>query len=281
MFDLSNVEFEAESLHIGGARTEDAGLAILARLAKRYRHEIFIVERVAPEGLGEFDAICCMDSGLVAIDIKRWAGDFYPFGLHDEQICVVRESGTRWIDNPVRKMTGKSGWLLREHLKSPEWAGVRAAFGGQIPLHTVVCFGPTTTFDELPEPDARATVCTTRTLASTIEDRFTAHPAVIGAGAQLQSLVAVWPQWGLLTTSRKGFLRCAVRRIHSSAWNATVWGLQSLECDGRKLKLAYNGGRKISLPSDETVHLRAYVGGRERHVVVQPGTRFRWRVSGR
>ncbi|MBN8504912.1 MAG: NERD domain-containing protein [Burkholderiales bacterium] len=281
MIELSQVDFETEELHLGGVRTEDAGLQILTRLAKRYRHEIFITERVAPDGLGEFDAICCMDSGLVVVDFKRWAGDFYPFAMRDEQICVVRERGAVWVDNPIRKVLGKTSALLREHLKSPEWASVRRAFSGQIPVHTIVCFGPTTTFDEMPEPDDRVSVCTTRTLVRAVEDRFTANPGVVGAGAQLQGLTSVWPRWGVLTTQRKGVLRCAIWRIQSSDWDAAVWGLQSLESDGRKLKLQYQSGRKLTLPADEPVYLRAYVQGAERQVRVPANTRFRWRLTGR
>lgn len=281
--ELAQVAFETEDLHVGAARTEDAGLEILARLSKRYRHQIYITPRVAPDGLGEFDAICCMDSGLVVIDFKRWAGDFYPFELRDEQVCVVRERGAVWIDNPVRKVVGKTSALLQGHLHRPEWASVRRAFSGRIPIHTIVCFGPTTTFDAVPEPDARASVCNTRTLARTIEERF-AHldnPAVVGAGAQLHGLTAQWPRWGLLTTQRKGFLRCALWRVQSSEHDAAVVGVQSMECDGRKLNLSFESGRKKSLPADGTVQLRAFVGGTEKQVNVPPGTRFRWRVTGR
>lgn len=150
-------------------------------------------------------------------------------------------------------------------------------FGGLLPVSNIVCYGPSTSFDSVPESSQGNYICKTRNLSKTILDIFASRPAVIGAGAQMAS---TWVQWGCLPTIRRAF--CAAQcRASPQARDASTWGLQSVQSDGNSLALLYENGRKAKLPFDGEVWLKAYVDGSERTVQVESGTRFRWRVNGR
>ena len=86
-------------------------------------------------------------------------------------------------------------------------------FGGLLPVSNIVCYGPSTSFDSVPESSQGNYICKTRNLSKTILDIFASRPAVIGAGAQMASTRV---QWGVLTNNKKGFLRCSMSRITSS-----------------------------------------------------------------
>ena len=279
---ISEIEFESADREAKGAATEDSGLRILASMAKQYRHEIFIVERASPHGIGEFDAIVCTDSGLIVVDLKRYGGCFWPFKITDQQACIQVRGQDKWIPNPAFKLHHKVERLRSQLLNNDlNWLPVKRLFSGSIRVHSIVCFGPSTKFDEVPAPTKNFTICNTRNLASTIESIYASNTGVIGAGQQLAGLVALWPQWGVLTTHRKGFLRAALARISSSKWDITPQGLVRLSSDGAKLSYEFATGRKGKLAFDQVLHIKTYVDGSEKTISIPPGSRFRWRVTGR
>jgi len=280
-YNLSQIQFETAERDAKGASTEDAGLRILAGAAKESRKQIFVIERPSPASVGEFDAICCTDSGLVIVELKRYGGCFYEFDILDREVCIQTARTDRWIPNPSARLSDKSRRLIQECLTGEDWLRVKRLFSGRVPIDNVVCYGPSTAFDALPENKQGNYICNTRNLSRTIWDIFASRPAVIGAGAQMASMASTWIQWGVLTTNQKGFLRCSISRIASSDWDASTWGLQSVISDGKNLALTYENGRKAKLPFDDEVWLKAYVDGTERTVQIEHGTRFRWRVKGR
>ena len=103
-YNLSQIEFETEAKDAKGASTEDAGLRILANLAKASRKQIFVIERPSPSQVGEFDAICCTDSGLILVELKRYGGCFYEFGILDSEVCIQTSRQDRWIRNPSSRL---------------------------------------------------------------------------------------------------------------------------------------------------------------------------------
>jgi len=280
-YALSQIEFETEAKDAKGASTEDSGLKILADLAKASRKQIWVIERSSPALVGEFDAILCTDSGLVVVELKRLGGCFKEFSLLDPTVRIQSGRQERTIPNPSAKLFDKSKRLIRECLGKEEWTSVKRLFSGRVPVSNIVCYGPSTLFEELPETVYDNYICNTRILSRAVLDIVASRPAVAGAGAHMASLASTWVQWGVLTTHQKGFLRCSLSRIASSAGGASTWGLQSLQSDGQSLALAYENGRKAKLPFDGDVWLKAYVDGGERTVHIEPGSRFRWRVKGR
>lgn len=280
-YALSHIEFETEAKDAKGASTEDSGLKILADLAKTNRKQMRVIERSSPAQVGEFDAILCTDSGLILVELKRLGGCFQEFGLLDPRVRIQSGRQERSIPNPSARLFEKSKRLVQECLAQDEWTSVKRLFSGRVPVSNIVCYGPSTTFDVLPESVTGNYICNTRTLARTVLDIFSSRPAVIGAGAHMASLASTWVQWGMLTTNQKGFLRCSLSRITSSTHDASTWGLQSVLSDGKSLSLAYEGNRKAKLPFDGEVWLKAYVDGSERTVHIAPNSRFRWRINGR
>jgi len=280
-YTLSQIDFETETKDAKGASTEDSGLKILANAAKISRKQLFVIERPSPSTVGEFDAICCTDSGLIIVELKRYGGCFYEFNILDKEVCIQSGRKDKWIPNPSARLLEKSKRLIHECLNDEGWLRVKRLFSGHIPISNIVCYGPSTDFDAVPENDQRNYICNTRNLSKTIWEIFAARPAVIGAGAQMASMASTWVQWGVLTTNQKGFLRCSISRITSSHWDASTWALQSIQSDGSTLAISYENGKKVKLPFDGEVWLKAYVDGSERTVQIEPGTRFRWRVKGR
>ena len=264
-----------------GASTEDSGLKILGNVAKNNSKQIFVIERPSPALVGEFDAICCTDSGLILVELKRYGGSFYEFDILDQKVCIQSARIDKWIPNPSVRLLDKSKRLLRECLNDDGWLRIKRVFSGQVPISNVVCYGPSTKLEPVPECKQGNYICKTRNLSDTILDIFTSRPAVIGAGAQMASMASTWIQWGVLTTNQKGFLRCSISRITSSIWDASTWGLQSVQSDSKTLSLVYENGRKAKLPFDGEFWVKAYVEGFERTVQIEPGSRFRWRVKGR
>lgn len=280
-YRLSQIDFETEVRDAKGASTEDSGLRILANAAKASRKQILVIERPSPATVGEFDAICCTDSGLIIIELKRYGGCFYEFDVLDQEVCIQSAGRDRWIPNPSVRLRDKSRRLIRECLNDEGWRRVKRLFSGHIPISNIVCYGPSTAFDAVPENRDGNYICNTRNLSKTVWEIFASTPAVVGAGAQMASMASTWIQWGVLTTNQKGFLRCSISRITSSQWDASTWALQSVQSDGASLAIAYENGRKVKLPFDSEVWVKAYVDGAERTVEIEPGTRFRWRVKGR
>ena len=280
-YALSQIEFETEVKDAKGASTEDSGLKILADLAKANHQQIRLIERASPARVGEFDALLCTDSGLIVVELKRLGGCFKEFGLLDPRVRIQSGRQERSIPNPSARLFDKSKRLIRECLRHEEWLSVKDLFSEHIPVSNIVCYGPSTMFEAEPEVVQENYICNTRILSRTILDIFVSRPAVIGAGAHMASLASTWVQWGVLTTNQKGFLRCSLSRITSGVHDASTWGLQSLQSDGKSLALAYEDGRKAKLPFDGEVCLKAYVDGSERTVHIEPGSRFRWRVKGR
>lgn len=280
-YSLSQIDFETETKDAKGASTEDSGLKILANAAKASRKQIWVIERPSPASTGEFDAICCTDAGLIVVELKRYGGRFHEFGILDREVCIEAGRKSKKTINPSVRLLEKSKKLVHECLNDEGWLRVKRLFSGHIPVSNIVCYGPSTTFDAIPENERGNYICNTRNLSKTIWDIFTSRPAVIGAGAQMASLASIWAQWGVLTTNQKGFLRCSMAKIASSDWDASTWALQSVQSDGKTLALAYENGRKAKLPFDDEVWLKAYVDGSERTVQIEPGSRFRWRVKGR
>lgn len=280
-YGLSQIEFETEAKDAKGASTEDSGLKILANVAKTSRKQIWVIERPSPASIGEFDAVCCTDAGLIVVELKRYGGCFHEFGILDAEVCIQSGQHDRWIPNPSARLLEKSKRLSQECLGHEDWTRVKRLFSGRVPVSNIVCYGPSTAFDVLPESVNGNYICNTRTLSRTIWEIFTSRPGVVGAGAQMASMASTWVQWGVLTTNQKGFLRCSLSRITSSVWDASTWGLQSLQSDSKNLTLTYENGRKAKLPFDGEVWLKAYVDGSERTVHIEPGSRFRWRVKGR
>jgi hypothetical protein len=280
-YALSQIDFETDAKDAKGASTEDSGLKILADVAKASRKQIWVIERPYPGSVGEFDAICCTDSGLIIVELKRLGGCFYEFDILDPEVCIQSGRQDRWIPNPSAQLLEKSKRFVQECLAQEDWVRVKRLFSGRVPVSHVVCYGPSTAFDALPESANGNYICTTRNLSKTIWDIYLSRPGVIAAGAQMASMASTWVQWGVLTTNQKGFLRCSLSRITSSVWDASTWGLQSLQSDGKSLALTYENGRKEKLPFDGEVWLKAYVDRSERTIHVEPGSRFRWRVKGR
>lgn len=280
-YSLSQIEFEVEIKDAKGASTEDSGLKILANAAKESRKQLFVIERPSPASVGEFDAICCTDSGLIIVELKRYGGCFYEFNILDKDVCIQSGRNDKWILNPSMHLLEKSKRLTHECLNDDGWLRVKRLFSGHVPISNIVCYGPSTAFDAVPENEKSNYICNTRNLSKTVWDIFQSRPGVIGAGAQMAAMASTWVQWGVLTTNQKGFLRCSISRITSSHWDASTWSLQSVQSDGSSLAIAYENGRKIKLPFDGEVWLKAYVIGSERTVKIDPGTRFRWRVKGR
>lgn len=279
---LDDLDFEDATREKKGAATEDSGLKILATLTRKYKFEIQVIERVAPIGIGEFDAICCTDSGLIVVELKRYGGCFWPFKILDEQVCIQSGKVDKYIPNPAFKLHQKVERMRKELMdKDGAWLPVKRLFSGDIRIHKLVCFGPSTKFDELPEPTKNTSICTTRTLSRTIEDIFSTKVGVIGAGAQMATLASIWPRWGVLTTHKKGFLRSALSKISTSDWDITPYGIESLGSDGRSLQYQFSNGRKGKLPFDEEVWIKTFVEGQERSIPIEPGTRFRWRIKGK
>lgn len=280
-FTLPQIAFETEVKDAKGASTEDAGLKIVAKFAKEHEKHAFVVERPSPPNIGEFDAICCTDSGIIFIELKRYGGSFYDFETLDPQVCIRSGNRDKWLTNPSVRLSEKSKRLAKEIFHDDGWVRVKRVFSGHIPIYNVVCYGPSTEFNMVPEKKQGNHICNTRTLYRTLREIYMLRPGVIGAGAQMASMVSTWVQWGVLTTNQKGFLRCSVSCITSSQYDATPWGLQSLQSDGKKLFLEYVNGVKETLPFDGEVQLKAYVEGDERSVMIECGTRFRWRIHGR
>ena len=280
-YSLSEIEFETEIREAKGASTEDAGLKILADISKISKKQIFVIERPSPSSVGEFDAICCTDSGIIIVELKRYGGCFWPFDILDEQACIQTSRQDKWIPNPSFRLSQKTKKLIQECLNDEGWLRVKRIFSGNIPIYNVVCYGPSTSFDKVPDNDGKNYICNTRNLKKTIWDIFTSKAAVVGAGAQMASMVSTWVQWGVLTTNQKGFRRCSISKISSSHCDASAWGLQSIQSDGKYLSLAYENGRKAKLPFDGEVWIKAYVERMERTVQIDIGYRFRWRIKGR
>jgi len=280
-YSLSQIDFETEARDAKGASTEDSGLKILANTAKTSRKQLLVIERPSPASVGEFDAICCTDSGLIIVELKRYGGCFYEFNILDKEVCIQSGRKDKWIPNPSARLLEKSKRLTHECLNNEGWLRVKRLFSGHIPISNIVCYGPSTAFDVVPESEKGNYICNTRNLSKTIWDIFASRPAVVGAGAQMASMASTWVQWGVLTTHQKGFLRCSISQITSSQWDASTWALQSVQSDGSSLAISYENGRKVKLPFDGEVWLKAYVNGSERTVQIEPGSRFRWRVKGR
>lgn len=107
---IDGLEFEGATREKKGAATEDSGLKILAGLAKKYKYDIKVIERVAPSAIGEFDAICCTDSGLIVVELKRYGGCFWPFNIRcrsDRTWCSSNRRRNRLIKVPRIKSTGR------------------------------------------------------------------------------------------------------------------------------------------------------------------------------
>ncbi|MDP1525687.1 MAG: hypothetical protein Q8M20_07745 [Rhodocyclaceae bacterium] len=284
MLGIESVNFDADERDVKGANTEDAGLKILANVAKASRRQIKVVERVAPGNVGEFDAICCTDSGIYFIEMKRLGGKFGEFSMLDRQIRLSAGRQEKVIPNPALKFKHKVDRLIAEEFNTSEnWKVVKRLFSGHVPVHSILCFGPSTSFEEgIPVSEKNITICTTRTLGKTLKDIHSEREQVFGVGSQMAALVEFWPRWGILTmTGKRGFFRCSISKIGQGRSDATVWGLTALESDGARLKYTYGKDRKRTTAFDELVLLRAYHDGSERAIGIEPGTRFRWRIMGR
>lgn len=280
-YSLSDIDFETESREAKSASTEDSGLKILAGVAKESDGQILVVERPSPGSVGEFDAICCTESGLIVVELKRYGGMVRRFELLDPEIRIRNARTEKRIANPSAVLAEKSRRLVHEILTDDGWTRVKRLYSGRIPVFNIVCYGPSTEFEMLPANRTGNYICSTRTLSRTVWDILESKTGVVGAGAQMASLASTWVQWGILTSHRKGFLRCSLARITSSKWDASAWGLESMRSDGETLALAYENGRTVELPFDGEVWLKAYVNGGERTVQIEQGSRFRWRVDGR
>lgn len=279
---IDSLEFEDAPREKKGASTEDSGLKILGDLAKKHKFGIHIVERVAPSGVGEFDAICCTDSVLIVVELKRYGGNFAFFNLFDEKICIQTGRTNKWIPNPVVKLQQKAERMKKDLIDNDAaWVPVKRLYSGHVPIYKVICFGPSTSFDTLPEADRNTCICTTRTLARTIEEIYASRVGVVGAGQQMATLVSIWPRWGILTTHKKGFLRCALSKISTSKWDLSPYGIEALNSDGKQLEYQFNNGRKGKLPFDENVLIKSYVNGKEKTASITPLMRFRWRIKGK
>jgi len=283
MLGIESVNFEADERDVKGANTEDAGLKILANVAKGSRRQIKVVERVSPGSVGEFDAICCADSGIYFIEMKRLGGKFGEFSMLDRQIRLSAGRQEKVIPNPVLKFRYKVDRLRTEEFDTSEnWKSVKRLFSGHVPVHSILCFGPSTSFEAIPEPEKNITICTTRTLGNTLKGIHAEREQVFGVGSQMAALVEFWPRWGILTmTGKRGFFRCSISKIGQGRSDVTVWGLTAIESDGARLKYTYGKDRKRTAAFDDIVLLRAYHDGCERAICIEPGTRFRWRIMGR
>jgi hypothetical protein len=291
---LSKIDFEIETKHGKGATTEDAGLKILAIIAKSSNKQIWVIERPYPPSVGEFDAICCTDSGLILVELKRWGGYIQNFNILDRKIQIDSGRKNNERNNPSAILQEKSKRLIQKHISrclkkhkmdNDAWLRAKSVFPDKkIPVFNVVCYGPSTFFERIPKDESGENhICTTRTLSKTIWGILHTYSAVIGAGAQMASIASSWAQWGILTQpgGRKGFLRCSISSIASSDWDASPWGLQSIESDGKNLSLIYKSGQNGKIPFDQDVWLNVYDGRVEKRVLIDHESSFRWRIKGR
>ena len=226
--------FEQMEKHKLGLNTEESAHRILG---KQY---LTSPRAVPSSSVGECDAILFTRAGLFVVEVKRWFGHIEEFSK-DETWRVVDSKSERHLPNPITRLNKRVNALRNLIAEDPAWRNLahlwRVRHKIAIPIHSVLCFGPTTTYPDDTNSE-HIIVCNTRNVAPRTMSVISELPSIPGSSVLAHRIGMLWPQEGRLTLhGKKGYVRCFPNRWEN--YFASLHGVSRISGGDGVLELTY------------------------------------------